>query len=120
ALDTLERAHAQYPRKGRTVVMLAYFLATSPAMELRDGARALDLARRAYEATGSLQHGALIAMALAELGRCNEAAERQRQLVEAAERAGNKDLLARLSADLKRYEGAQSCRPVGPTTLNEP
>lgn len=120
ALDTLERAHAQYPRKGRTVVMLAYFLVTSPALELRDGARALELARRAYDATGSPQHGALIAMSLAELGRCNEAAERQRRLIDAAERSGNKDLFARLSADLKRYEGAQSCRPVGPTTLTEP
>ncbi|HEU4714992.1 MAG TPA: tetratricopeptide repeat protein [Pyrinomonadaceae bacterium] len=120
ALDTLERAHVQYPRKGRTVVMLAYFLATSPALELRDGARALDLARRAYEATGSLQHGALITMALGELGRCKEAAAQQRQLVEAAERSGNKDLFARLSADLKRYEGAQSCRPVGPSVLTEP
>lgn len=120
ALDALERAHAQYPRKVRTVVMLAYFLATSPARELRDGTRALDLARRAYEATGSLQHGALISMALAELGRCNEAAEQQRKFVETAERSGNKDLFARFSADLKRYEGAQSCRPVGPSVLTEP
>ncbi|HEU4770362.1 MAG TPA: tetratricopeptide repeat protein [Pyrinomonadaceae bacterium] len=119
ALDALEKSHAQYPRKGRTVVMLAYVLATSPALELRDGARALDLARRAYDATGSLQHGALVAMALAELGRCSEAVELQRRLVTAAERTGNKDLTATLMTDLKRYE-AQSCRPVGPTALIEP
>ena len=33
-----------------------------------------ELAQHVYKATGASQHGALVAFALAELGRCNEAA----------------------------------------------
>ena len=85
ALDSLEKSHAQYPQKGRTAVTLAYLLAASPQYDLRDGARALELAQMIYQATGSLEHGALVAMALAELGRCTEAAEWQRRMIAAAE-----------------------------------
>ena len=65
ALDILEKGHARYPQKGRTVIMLAYVLVTSPALELRNGARALELAQRVYEATRAPHHGALVALALA-------------------------------------------------------
>jgi tetratricopeptide (TPR) repeat protein len=119
ALDGLEKGHAQYPQRGRTAVMLAYLLATSPQFELRDGARALDLAQRVYNATGALQHGALVATALAELGRCSEAAEWQRRMIVAAEQERNTDLLAKLRTGLKLYEGAQSCRPAGETLLTD-
>ena len=64
---------------------LAYLLAASPQYDLRDGARALELAQMIYQATGSLEHGALVAMALAELGRCTEASEWQRRMIAAAE-----------------------------------
>ena len=118
ALDVLEKGHKQYPQKGRTAVMLAYLLAASPELELRNGARALDLAQRVYEATGASQHGALVAMALAELGRCSEAAEWQRRMIAAAEQEGNKDLVAELRAGLKLYEQAQ-CRPPGDALLKD-
>jgi tetratricopeptide (TPR) repeat protein len=119
ALDCLEKGHAQYPQKGRTAVMLAYLLATSPQSELRNGVRALDLAQRVYKATGALQHGALVAMALAELGRCGEAAEWQRRMIVAAEKESNTDLLPKLRAGLKLYEEVQSCRPAGETLLRD-
>jgi tetratricopeptide (TPR) repeat protein len=119
ALDGLEKGHAQYPQKGRTAVMLAYLLATSPQSELRNGVRALDLAQRVYKATGALQHGALVAMALAELGRCSEAAEWQRRMITAAEQESNTDLLPKLRAGLKLYEEVQSCRPAGETLLTD-
>lgn len=117
ALEAVERGHAQYPQKGRTVVTLSYLLSTSPELELRNGVRALDLAHRIYQATGSAQHGALISMALAELGRCSEAAEWQRRLIVAAERDGNAALIEKLKADLKLYDGAQSCRPQADSSL---
>lgn len=120
ALDGLERGHAQYPQKGGTAVMLAFLLATSPQFDLRDGARALKLGQLVYKATGSLQHGALVAMALAELGRCSEAAEWQRRMIAAAEQERNTDLLARLRAGLKLYEEAETCRPAGETPLTDP
>jgi tetratricopeptide (TPR) repeat protein len=110
ALDILEKSHTQYPRRGQTVVMLAYLLATTPELQLRNGARALELAQRAYGATGGAQHGALVALALAELGRCREASEWQRRMIVAAEQQKNTELLDKLRANLKLYEQSQ-CRP---------
>src|SRR6185503_2494147 len=114
ALDRLEKGHAQYPQRGRTVVMLAYLLAASPQLELRDGGRALELAQRVYNATNAAQHGALVALELAELGRCSEASEWQRRMIAANQ---DSDLLVKLKAGLKLYEHAQSCRITSESTL---
>jgi tetratricopeptide (TPR) repeat protein len=119
SLESLEKAHARNPQKGQTIVMLASLLAASPQYELRDGARALNLAQLVYKQTGALQHGALVAMALAELGRCNEAAEWQRKLIVVAEQEHKTDLLEKLRTGLKQYEKAQPCRPEGETTSPE-
>lgn len=113
ALAAIEKGHAQYPQKGRTVLMLAYLLVNSPEFQLRNGTRALEFAQNVYKATGAPQHAALVAMALAEAGRCNEAFEWQRQAIATAEQQGKTDLLAKLRSDLKLYEGVQSCRPPG-------
>lgn len=96
---------------------VAYQLAASPQTEMRNGTRALDLAQRVYKATSATQHGALVALALAELGRCNEAADWQRRMITTAERAGNTVLLAILRSGLKLYDNAQSCRPQNETLL---
>jgi tetratricopeptide (TPR) repeat protein len=117
ALDAAESAHAQFPQKGRSAVLLAYLLATSPELQLRNGARALELAQSIYKATSAPQHGALIAIALAELNRCNDASEWQKRSISAAEQQNNADLLAKLRADLKLYEGAQTCRPAADASL---
>lgn len=112
ALDRLKKAHQQYPQNGQTALTLAYLLATSPQYDLRDGATALQLARTIYQVSGSPEHGALVAIALAELGRCAEAAEWQRRMIAAAEKENRADLVSRLNTDLKLYEG-QPCRPAG-------
>jgi tetratricopeptide (TPR) repeat protein len=112
ALDSLEKGHAQYPQKGQTSLMLAYLLAASPQYDLRNGAKALELAQLVYKATGFVEHGALVAMALAELGRCSEAAEWQRKMIAAAERERTTDFVSKLRADLQRYEQVGSCRPA--------
>ncbi|HEY8226023.1 MAG TPA: tetratricopeptide repeat protein [Pyrinomonadaceae bacterium] len=117
ALDALEKAHARYPQKTQTLAMLINVLAASQQYELRDGARALKLAQLLYEATGSLQHGALVGLALAELGRCVEAADWQRKLIDAATKLRHDDLLPKLRADLQRYETVHPCRP---SDLREP
>ena len=70
---------------------------------------ALKLAQSLYSTTGSLQHGALVASALAELGRCPEAAEWQRKLIARAVAERNEELRVKLEADLQRYENP-SCR----------
>jgi tetratricopeptide (TPR) repeat protein len=118
ALEVLEKSEAQFPQKGRTAVMLSYLLATSPATELRDGTRAFDLAQRVYKATGALQHVALVALALSELGRCDEAAEWQRRMIATGEQQNvSSDLLAGLTARLKLNENKQTCRPTGDKEL---
>jgi tetratricopeptide (TPR) repeat protein len=117
ALDGLEKSYAQYPQRGRTVVLLAYLLAASPQSDLRKGARALEFAQRVYGTSSTPQYGALVALALAELGRCSEAADWQRRMIVAAENEKNTDLLVKLRAGLKRYENPQSCRPENETIL---
>lgn len=98
---------------------MSYLLAASPETEWRNGTRALDLAQRVYSATNAAQYGALVALALAELGRCSEAADWQRRTIAAAEREGNTDLLGKLRAGLKLYENVQSCRPANETILRD-
>ncbi len=119
ALELLEKGHARYPQKGRTVVMLAYLLATTPALELRNGARALDFAQRLYDVSRVAQHGALVPLALAELGRCREASEWQQRMIVLAEQQNNKQLLTKLRANLKLFEQSQSCRPPADAELND-
>ena len=111
ALDVLEKSHARYLQKARTTALLISVLAASPQSELRDGAKALKLAQSLYEASGSLEHGALVSLALSELGRCSDAADWLRKLIDLATAARRDDLLSRLKTDLQRYEHAP-CRPA--------
>jgi tetratricopeptide (TPR) repeat protein len=120
ALETLEKAHTLSPEKGRTAILLAYLLAANPQYDLRDGARALELAQLVYRATDLVNHGAIVAMALAEIGRCSEAAELQRRLIAAAERDQRPDIVVKLKTDLRRYESANPCRPQGELLVSDP
>lgn len=116
----LEHAHKRFPQKGRTAAMLAWLLAASPELALRDGTKALELAQLVYQSTGLANHGAIVALALAELGRCNEAAALQRQLIAAAQREQKTDLVSKLKADLSQYEKAPECRPQSAAFGAEP
>jgi tetratricopeptide (TPR) repeat protein len=115
ALSMLEKGHAQFPQKGLTAATLAYLLAAAPQFELRDGLRAFALAQFVYGATGTINHGALVAMALAELGRCDEAADWVRRMTAKASAEGRPDLVEKLKAELNRYEHARPCRPPSDT-----
>jgi tetratricopeptide (TPR) repeat protein len=119
ALAALEKGHAQFPQKGLTTVTLAYLLAAAPQLDLRDGKRALELARAAYEATATINHGVLVAMALAELGRCDEAANWARRMTARAAVEGRPDLVEKLKAELNRYERARPCRPAADITFSD-
>jgi len=120
ALGQLEMGHAKYPQKGETALMLTYLLAASPQYDLRDGARALKLAQLINQASPSIQHAQLVAITLAELGRCGEAAAWQRKLIAEAEQTKQMDLLDKLKAGLMRYEEVRSCRPVGENAPKSP
>ena len=51
-----------------------------------------------------------LAMALAEVGRFDEAVKRQTEAIRDARRAGRADLAARLGANLRLYEARRPCR----------
>lgn len=118
ALDLLEKANAKYPQRGRIVILLAYLLSTSPETTLRNGTRSLDLAQRVFNTTGTPQHGALVALALAELGRCREASDWQRRMIAAAEQQNNPEVLAKLRSSRSLYDQTP-CRPPADTTLTD-
>ena len=110
ARGRLEAAHARFPTAGHTAHMLARFLATSPDPRVRDGQRALDLAQQVYKAKKDPHYVETIALALAELDRCEEASEWQRQLVEQAGKLGDAILTRRVQEALTRYEQGSPCR----------
>ena len=111
ARESLEKAYARNPDRTETAALLAYLLAAVPELDLRDGPRALEIARRIYQATGSTYHGAIVASAMAELGLCDQASAFVRTLLQKAAKTDKPDLLERLQKDLIRYEQERPCRP---------
>ena len=112
AVDRLEAAYAVMPEAGQIVAALAKLLAAGPDLARRDGARALDLAQRVYQATSDARHAETLAMALAESGRCDEAEALQRKVVAAAEKAGAEALAGALARTLAQLE-QRPCRMPG-------
>ena len=112
ARDLLTRAYARFPDRATTATTLARLLAAAPDLSVRDGGRALDIATAVHRNDPAPIHAETVALSLAELGRCGEAANWQRQAIAAASREGDTDTTARLRNTLPRYE-ADSCRPPG-------
>ena len=111
ARDLLNEAHRKFPARGRTAHALARLLAACPNTALRDGPRALDIAAKVYNSTSRASHGETVALALAEMGQCDQAAKMQRRLIPAADKANEAEMAVRLRKDLVRYEAGSPCRP---------
>ena len=109
AKELLEKSHARFPARGRTAAALAYLLAAAPPADLRDGEKALELAQKVYDATKQIEHGAIVAMARAELGQCEAAAKLAKDLLAQAVKTGNQPLAAKLKTELARYENEVPC-----------
>jgi tetratricopeptide (TPR) repeat protein len=84
----LEDDLRQMPTSGLLSHALARLLAACPDLAVRDGARALPLAQAVWQAQPTAAHARTVALALAELGRCAEAAQWQRTAAEQARRSG--------------------------------
>jgi tetratricopeptide (TPR) repeat protein len=112
AIVHLEAVTRLAPNDAGALTLLITLLTTAPKYELRNGERALKLAQALYETTGSLDQGALVSQALSELGRCSEAADWQRKLIELASKQQRADLVTKLRAALQKYE-TMPCRPAG-------
>ena len=110
ALILLDDANRRAPDRPTTATTLARLLASAPDRSLRDGRRALALATEIHASDPAPVHAETVAMALAELERCDEARAWMTRALTAAQAARDAPEVARLKAAAPQYEGA-ACRP---------
>ena len=97
----VERGLAALPRDAVLSHALARLMAACPEAGARDGARALDLAVALFQARPTAGHAEAVALAGAELGRFEEAAQWQRR---ALDLTGEPPLEEALKRNLARFE----------------
>ncbi len=87
----------------------AWILATSPDASVRNGTRAMELARRVNQVSGGTDpvHLAIFAAACAEAGKFPEALAVAQQSLELAERANNKSLVESLRQQIELYQAGR-------------
>ena len=114
AHDRLAAGMEAFP--GATVFphALARLLAAAPDAAVRDGRRAMRLVEQLAQTERTIDLGETMAMTLAELGRYDEAAGLQRDLIAAAEAGGMAGVVPRLAANLRLYERRRPCRTPWP------
>jgi protein O-mannosyl-transferase len=85
---------------------LAWLLATCAEASLRNGEKAVRLARQANALTGGENPAVLhtLAAALAETGRFGEAVQSAQKAIALAQATGQQELTAQLNEELKRYK----------------
>lgn len=110
AAARLRLAVAEHPQHAGLANVYARVLATAPDASIRDGERAIQLSRFAYGAEGSLDHAETLAMALAEGGHFEEAIRLQQNLAQRVQASGDRNTLARLVTNLRRYQNRQPVR----------
>ncbi len=112
ARDLLEQDVKALPRSGPLAQGLARLLAACPDLALRNGARALELGLALWTAQPAVPHAETVALAWAELGRCDEAARWERTALETAQKAGFPEpALAEMTKVAERFASGGACRP---------
>jgi tetratricopeptide (TPR) repeat protein len=104
ARDDLEKAHALEPEDSGVLNNLAWLLATSPDEAIRNGQRAVELAKQACELTDWKEPHIIstLAAAHAEAGDFEAARTYSRQAVEQG--GGNDEIKSQLEAELASYK----------------
>jgi tetratricopeptide (TPR) repeat protein len=120
ALERLEEAYRLNPAAQLVTLVLARLLAASPDRELRDGRRAYRLALSVTDPSQLVTQLETVALALAEEGRCSEAAEWQRRALDEATAQGNVRRAEWSEARLAALADAPPCRPDIPTAALYP
>jgi Flp pilus assembly protein TadD len=112
AVSHYQKALQIEPTKTEVQNNLAWVLATCVDGSVRDGAKAVELARQANELSGGADPFILdtLAAAFAEAGRFIEAKRTAQKAIELARAAGQQGLAEELSGELKRYEAGLPCR----------
>lgn len=113
AASALEEAITAVGATRDIVFGLARLYAASPSLDVRNGKRALELASTLFDHDQTAGHATLVAQALAEQGRCAEAATWQRRVI-AAHEAASETTPDSVRGDLARYQGGPPCR-LAPT-----
>ncbi len=111
ARERLEQALELHPDDVRVQSVLARHLAASPDGEVRDGARAVELALAAIAKAPTPEAAETVAMAYAQAGQLEQAVLWQRDLLNklAEEQDIPEQLMERLRLNLSRYENGQPC-----------
>jgi tetratricopeptide (TPR) repeat protein len=110
ARKVLETALSQQPQSAEVINALARLLATAPEAEVRDGPRALTMAKSLFERNPSLEVGQTYCMALAETGNFTKAAELQQDILSSYERTRAPADMAFLIHNLTAYRQSQPVR----------
>ena len=110
AAALLAEGNRRFPARTATATTLARLLASSPDRLVRDGQRALGLATAVHNIEPTPVHGETIALALAELGRCDEAMSQMNRAIAQAEQENDTAEAARLKGELPKYSPG-TCRP---------
>src|SRR5262245_12106450 len=114
ARDRLDFTLKTYPDQPGIAHALARTLAAAPDDTVRDGPRALALMQPLVQTQRTIETAQTMAMALAEVGRFEDAAQWQRDAMAAAAQSNRRDLNGRLSENLSRYERRLPCRVPWP------
>jgi tetratricopeptide (TPR) repeat protein len=114
ARERLEAATKTYADQPGFAHALARLLAAAPDDTVRDGMRALAITQGLLQNQRTLELMQTAAMALAEVGRFDEAIRWQREAIAAAAQSNRGDLEGRLAENLSRYERRLPCRVPWP------
>jgi len=118
AREALEEAIRMQPDRQELSIALARILAAAPDDHVRDGRRALMIVDDLFKTNKTMVLGETMAMALAEVGDFGQAVGIQREIIQAAQKAGLDADARRMSANLALYERQRPCRK--PWTGGEP
>jgi tetratricopeptide (TPR) repeat protein len=114
ARDWFSNATTLHPDRPDFPQALARLLAAAPDDRVRNGASAQALVDQLLETSRTIELGETMAMALAELGRFDEAVTVQRDVIAGAKRSGSSAYATRMDVNLQRYERRQPCRVPWP------
>ena len=110
ALRRLEEGVQVLPTNLPIAQVMVRVLAASPDGNVRNGKRAVEMARELVATRRGPVTLETLAMALAETGRFEEAESSQREAMAFAESAGLAGFLERLRMNLERYRNGEPCR----------
>jgi tetratricopeptide (TPR) repeat protein len=105
----LEQALAAFPDDLTLLDLLARHLAACPDHAVRDGKRAVELARQLVEKVPTAESHETLAMALAQSGRFDLAAAEQSDLIERFADSVEPANAERWRANLKLYQSGRTC-----------